>query len=80
MSAGWSPGSGSTSHSAIRIICTDMGGVIGTNIHSGPSEFVRVTVLPLELEGGKSSFIPADAAEAAKPRSVKQKLFGERGI
>ncbi|MCW3474328.1 hypothetical protein [Limobrevibacterium gyesilva] len=54
--------------------------VIGTNIHSGPSAFVRVTVLPLELEGGKSSFIPADAAEAAKPRSVSQRLFGERRI
>ncbi|MFC7400019.1 hypothetical protein ACFQU1_22720 [Chelatococcus sp. GCM10030263] len=51
--------------------------VIGTNIHTGNSAFVRVMVLPLELQGGKSSFMPASPEEAAKPRAVMNRLFGE---
>jgi hypothetical protein len=51
--------------------------VIGTNIHSGDSAFVRVMVLPPELQGGKSSFVAADAAEAAKPRAVRNRIFEE---
>lgn len=51
--------------------------VVGTNVHTGNSVFVRVMVLPSELQGGKSSFIPANAEEAAKPRAVTYRLFGE---
>lgn len=51
--------------------------VVGTNINDANSAFVRVMVLPSELEGGKSSFIPASAEEAAKPRAVTYHLFGE---
>lgn len=54
--------------------------VIGTNIHSGNSAFVRVMVLPAELEGGKSSFVPTTPEDAAKPRSVINRLFGEQMI
>jgi len=52
--------------------------VVGTNVGPTNAAFVRVMVLPPELEGGKSSFVPADSAEAAKPRSVVNRLFGER--
>lgn len=51
--------------------------VIGRNIHSGENIFVRVMVLPAELKGGKSSFVPANAEEADRPRSVNQRLLGE---
>ena len=51
--------------------------VVGTNIHTGNSAFVRVMVLPIELQGGKSSFMPASPEEAAKPRAVMNRLFGE---
>jgi hypothetical protein len=51
--------------------------VIGTNIHTDTSAFVRVMLLPIELEGGKSSFVPTTAEDASKPRAVKQRLFGE---
>lgn len=54
---------------------TDM--VVGTNTGVTNAAFVRVMVLPVELEGGKSSFVPADAAEAAKPRTAEARLFGE---
>jgi hypothetical protein len=54
---------------------TDM--VVGTNTGETNAAFVRVMVLPAELEGGKSSFVPADAAEAAKPRTMDLRLFGE---
>ncbi|WP_108658715.1 hypothetical protein [Acuticoccus kandeliae] len=54
---------------------TDM--VIGTNIGGSNAAFVRVMVLPSELEGGKTSFMAADAIEATKPRSVQNRLFGE---
>lgn len=51
--------------------------VVGTNLGPTNAAFVRVMVLPVELEGGKSSFIPENAAEAARPRAVKNRLFGE---
>lgn len=51
--------------------------VIGTNTHSENSAFVRVMVLPMELEGGKSSFVPTTPQDAAKPRAVANRLFGE---
>ena len=52
--------------------------VVGTNIGETNGAFVRVLVLPAELEGAKSSFMPADEAEAQKPRRVTSRLFGER--
>ena len=51
--------------------------VIGTNVHTGNSAFVRVMLLPIELQGGKSSFVPTTAEDAGKPRAVMQRLFGE---
>lgn len=54
--------------------------VVGTNIHDGNSAFVRVMVLPRELEGGKSSFMPTTPEDAGKPRAVTNRLFGERVI
>jgi hypothetical protein len=51
--------------------------VIGANIHTGNSAFVRVMVLPPELHGGKTSFVASDAAEAAKPRAVQNRVFEE---
>ncbi len=51
--------------------------VVGTNIGGTNAAFVRVMLLPAELHGGKSSFVASDAAEAAKPRSVDNRLFGE---
>jgi hypothetical protein len=51
--------------------------VVGTNIGGGDAAFVRVMVLPGELEGGKTSFMASDAVEAAKPRAVTQHIFGE---
>jgi len=51
--------------------------IIGTNISGGNSAFVRVMVLPIELYGGKSSFVPTTAEEASKPRAVISRLFGE---
>jgi hypothetical protein len=51
--------------------------VIGTNVHIGNSAFVRVMLLPIELQGGKSSFVPTTAEDASKPRAVMQRLFGE---
>lgn len=51
--------------------------VVGTNISNANSAFVRVMVLPAELKGGKSSFIPATPEDAAKPRAVTYRLFGE---
>jgi hypothetical protein len=51
--------------------------VIGTNVHTGNSAFVRVMLLPIELQGGKSSFVPTTVEDAAKPRAVMQRLFGE---
>lgn len=51
--------------------------VVGTNISDGPSAFVRVMVLPPELAGGRSSFVPASPEDANKTRSVANRLFGE---
>ena len=51
--------------------------VIGTNVHTGNSAFVRVMLLPIELQCGKSSFVPTTAEDAGKPRAVMQRLFGE---
>ena len=51
--------------------------VIGTNIANGPSAFVRVMVLPPDLAGGKSSFVPTTLEDAQKPRAVVNRLFGE---
>lgn len=52
--------------------------VVGTNISGGINVFVRVMLLPTELADGKSSFIAATPADAAKSRDVKLTLFGER--
>lgn len=54
--------------------------VVGLNISGGINAFVRVMLLPTTLAGGKSSFIPATTADAAKPRAVSLRLFGERAI
>jgi hypothetical protein len=51
--------------------------VVGTNTGIVNAAFVRVMVLPVELEGGKSSFMAANEVEAAKPRLVMSRLFGE---
>lgn len=51
--------------------------VVGTNIGEGNAAFVRMMVLPAELQGGLTSFMAADAAEAQKPRRVTSRLFGE---
>lgn len=51
--------------------------VVGTNYGADNAAFVRLLVLPAALSGGKSSFVASDATEAAKPRSVAQRLFGE---
>lgn len=51
--------------------------VIGTNLHSGNSAFVRLMVLPPELQGGRTSFVATDAAEAVKPRAVQNRILGE---
>lgn len=51
--------------------------VVGTNISGADNAFVRVMLLPIALAGGESSFIAANAEEAAKPRAVKLHLFGE---
>lgn len=51
--------------------------VIGTNIHTATSAFVRVMLLPPELAGGLTSFVASDATEAAKPRAIAARMFGE---
>ncbi|MCT8974285.1 hypothetical protein [Microbaculum marinisediminis] len=51
--------------------------VVGINTGGTNAAFVRLLVLPNELAGGKSSFVAADETEAAKPRSVNLRLFGE---
>ena len=51
--------------------------VIGTNISGTDNAFIRVMLLPIALAGGESSFMAANAEEAAKPRAVKLHLFGE---
>ncbi|TCR66406.1 hypothetical protein [Bosea sp. BK604] len=54
--------------------------VVGTNISGATNAFVRVMLLPVALAGGKSSFIPANPQEAAKPRAANLTLFGERPL
>jgi len=54
--------------------------VIGKNIAEEVSAFVRVMMLPADLKGGTSSFVPATPVEGAKPRSVSYRLFGEREL
>ncbi len=51
--------------------------VVGENYGGTNAAFVRFLVLPADLAGGKSSFVATDEAEAQKPRSVDQRLFGE---
>jgi hypothetical protein len=54
--------------------------VVGTNISGGVNAFIRVMLLPAELAGGKSSFVATTEADAAKPRAVNLRLFGERPV
>jgi hypothetical protein len=54
--------------------------IVGMNISGGNSAFVRVMVLPIDLKGGKTSFVATTAEEAAKPRHVASRLFGETVI
>jgi hypothetical protein len=54
--------------------------VVGTNLNEGTNTFIRMMILPAELEGGKSSFVPTTPADAARPRGVTPQVFGERGI
>lgn len=51
--------------------------VVGRNISDGENVFIRVMVLPAELKGGHSSFVPASMEEAQRPRAVNYRLFGE---
>jgi len=51
--------------------------VIGANALDGHSAFLRFSLLPAELLGGKSSFVPASDADAARPRGVEQRLLHE---
>ncbi len=54
--------------------------VVGTNLNEGTNTFIRMMILPAELEGGKSSFVPTTPADSARPRGVTPQVFGERGI
>jgi quercetin dioxygenase-like cupin family protein len=54
--------------------------VLGANAAPGPSAFLRVLLLPVELSGGKGSFVPASDADAAKPRAVEQRILHEASI
>lgn len=51
--------------------------VLGRATAPGRSAFLRWSLLPGELRGGKSSFVPANDAEAGKPRGVAVTLIGE---
>jgi hypothetical protein len=52
--------------------------VVGRNVHAGENIFIRVMLLPAELQGGLSSFVPASPEEATRPRSVSYRIFGEQ--
>ena len=54
--------------------------VIGRNISDGENVFVRVMVLPAELKGGISSFVPATPQEGQRPRAVNYRLYGEHDL
>lgn len=51
--------------------------VLGRATAPGRSAFLRWSLLPAGLRGGKSSFVPANDAEAGKPRGVAVTLIGE---
>lgn len=51
--------------------------VVGTNLQEWTNTFVRVMVLPSDLAGGKSSFVPTTPVDAARPRGVTPHVFGE---
>ena len=51
--------------------------VVGTNLHPDGSAFVRAMLLPRELAGGATSFVPWDPSEALKSRAVQNDLLGE---
>ena len=51
--------------------------VVGRNVHSGNSAFIRLLVLPISLQGERTSFVATDVAEAAKPRAVQNRIFAE---
>ncbi|HEX7006719.1 MAG TPA: hypothetical protein VF274_06250 [Alphaproteobacteria bacterium] len=53
---------------------------MGANAAPGPSAFLRISLLPIELTGGKSSFVPASEADAARPRAVAQRLLHEATV
>ena len=54
--------------------------VVGRNIHSSENVFIRVMLLPAELKGGISSFVPASPEEAKRPRSARYRIFGEQDL
>ena len=54
--------------------------VVGTNLNAATNTFIRMMILPAELEGGKSSFVATTPADAARPRGVTPHVFGERRI
>ncbi len=54
--------------------------VVGRNIHSGENVFIRVMLLPAELQGGITSFMPASPEEAKRPRSARYRIFGEQAF
>jgi hypothetical protein len=51
--------------------------IVGTNMSAGNSAFVRVMMLPIELQGGRTSFVATSSDEAAKPRMVTSRIFEE---
>ncbi|MGN6770728.1 MAG: hypothetical protein ACTHJQ_12920 [Rhizobiaceae bacterium] len=54
--------------------------VVGRNIHSGENIFIRVMLLPAELKGDISSFVPASPEEAKRPRLARYRIFGEQDL
>lgn len=51
--------------------------VVGTNISQGHNSFVRVMLLPPELAGGVSSFVPMSQERAGRPSAVKSTVLAE---
>jgi quercetin dioxygenase-like cupin family protein len=51
--------------------------IVGTNVSGGHNAFVRMMVLPSDLAGGKTSFVPSSPEEEAKSRAVTQTIFAE---
>jgi hypothetical protein len=54
--------------------------VVGRNIHSGENIFIRVMLLPAELQGGISSFVPASPEQAKRPRAARYRIFDEQAF